>query len=64
MNKSNQEEEEEREKFVAEGWISALQKEDIEDIIENVNYQINKPSENDYLKAFKFYLENDAFNNF
>ena len=64
MNMSNDEEKAKRKGLIDDGWNSTLQKEDIEDIIENAMDQIPHPSVDDYLKAFKYYFENDAFIDF
>ncbi|MGS0468149.1 DUF7716 domain-containing protein [Cobetia marina] len=34
---------------------------DLDDIAKNLESQIDNPSDDDYLSAFIFYMENDAF---
>ncbi|MGQ7249539.1 DUF7716 domain-containing protein [Halomonas sp. V046] len=43
------------------GMQYALMMQDIDDICENLKSQVSLPSDEDFLKAFNFYMENDAF---
>lgn len=43
------------------GWIETLDAASIEDVLENVKAQLDKPSLDQLLSAFIFYYENDAF---
>ncbi|STQ89868.1 DUF7716 domain-containing protein [Iodobacter fluviatilis] len=61
MDLSPEEEKQEREKLVSEGWISTLSIEDIEDVIDNLSQQIEAPTQEQILAAFTFYYENDSF---
>lgn len=44
-----------------EGWIEVLEKQAIEDVVDNVGYQLKAPSLDKLLEAFVYYYENDAF---
>ncbi len=43
------------------GWVEVVDTPTIEDIISNVNQQLPGATADDYLRALKFFYENDAF---
>jgi hypothetical protein len=61
LNLSDDEQKQKKEQLRSLGWVSTLPKEDIEDIVLNTKEQKDDASPNDFLKAFIFYIENDAF---
>ncbi|GKT02067.1 hypothetical protein AVKW3434_21780 [Acidovorax sp. SUPP3434] len=61
LNLSPDEEKAVRHGYSTEGFYPYLTKEDIEDVIENLNEQLEKPSTKDYINALIFFHENDAF---
>lgn len=50
-----------RESFVRSGFFPYLSKEDIEDVIYNLEQQMEYSSIADYINAMRFYRQNDAF---
>jgi hypothetical protein len=61
LNQSPEEEREVRENFHQQGFFPYLSKEDIEDIVDNLDEQMDSPSIKNYLEAMRFFKENDAF---
>lgn len=61
FNLSPEEEANVRLDLTQNGWRVTLSAEDVEDILDNVCEQIESPTTLDLLKAFKFFIENDAF---
>jgi hypothetical protein len=45
----------------SEGWKETFETCMIEDVVLNVNEQLSRPTARDYLQAFIFFYENDAF---
>ncbi|MDA8453805.1 hypothetical protein M4R22_03410 [Acidovorax sp. GBBC 3334] len=55
------EEKETRDEFKKSGFQPYLTKEDIEDVIFNLEEQVENPTFNEKLKAIRYFHENDAF---
>lgn len=60
-DQSSQAELQARESFVRAGFLPYLSKEDIEDVIDNLEQQMEFSSIVDYINAMRFYKQNDAF---
>nr|WP_197090651.1 hypothetical protein [Yersinia aldovae] len=45
----------------SDGWVETLDGASVEDIIDNVGYQLADPKIEQLFEAFTFYYENDAF---
>ncbi|MBK0115778.1 MULTISPECIES: DUF7716 domain-containing protein [unclassified Delftia] len=61
LNQSPQDELQVRELFFRAGFSPYLSKEDVEDIIENLEQQVELPTIVDYINAIRFYKKHDAF---
>lgn len=61
LNRSPEEEREVRENFHRQGFSPYLSKEDIEDIVDNLDQQMDSPRIEKYLEAMRFFKKNDAF---